>query len=163
MATRVDPWRDADGLTPVRFPAALDVHTTQGHAVLRYKDFRKIFAALYIMRRNGMLPPGIVAVRGAGNQFDEGRGRRANHTQGAHNLPRQLTVDGRTLDDWLRSGGADEVALLSVGGTEGVAVVLPEQWNKADSLWEAKGLAEAFRAASAAIVAWGARVGDSGL
>ena len=58
MAVRGDPWRDSRGLERVAFPATLAVHTPRGHAVLRYKDFRKIFAALYIMRRQGMLPLG---------------------------------------------------------------------------------------------------------
>jgi hypothetical protein len=155
MAERSDPWRNADGLQRVTFPAGLEVTTPRGHAVLRYKDFRKIFAALYVMRRQGMLPLGAVAVRGAHNQFDERRGRRFHRTQGAHNLPRQLTIGGRTIENWLRSGGADEFMLHSVVGAEGVAVVLPEAWNKADSLWEIKGLDGAFRAASEKIVTWG--------
>ncbi|MFT8246875.1 hypothetical protein [Roseomonas sp. BN140053] len=155
MAERVDPWRNADGLQRVAFPAGLEVGTPRGHAVLRYKDFRKVFAALYAMRRQGMLPLGAVAIRGAHNQFNEGRGTRADRTQGAHNLPRQLTIGGRTIEEWLRDGGADPVMILSIVGTEGVAVVLPEAWNKADSLWEMKGLDEAFRAAAAEIVAWG--------
>ena len=153
---RYDPWRNASGLTRVRFPASSGLNTPRGHAVMRYKDFRKIFAALYVMRRENIIPACAVAVRGAGNQFDEGRGTRPDRTQGAHNLPRQLLLGGHPLEYWLAASPVDETMALSVVGAEGVAIVLPEEWNKADSLWEMKGLSEAFRAAAEVIVMSGA-------
>ncbi|GGF28965.1 hypothetical protein GCM10011611_38810 [Aliidongia dinghuensis] len=151
---RVDPWRYAKDVHRVTFPGGLEVGTPRGHAVLRYKDFRKIFIALYIMRRQDILPRGVVALRGARNQFDEGHGTRAAQTQGAHNLPRQLIIGNRTIEDWLHGAKVDECFVLGVVGAEAVATVLPDFWNKADSLWEQKGLAEAFLAAAAAIVSW---------
>lgn len=152
MAHRVDPWRD--DLLRSRPASTLAVHQPLGHAVLRYAALRKLLCSVAAMRRQGILPAVPATLRGARNQFDEGRGTRAGGTQGAHKLPRQLLLGDRTIEDWLRAAGAEELIILNLLGAEATATVLLAAWNRADSLWEAKGLAEAFRAAAAAVVAW---------
>lgn len=152
MAQRKDPW--PDGVTRTRLPPGLLVEQPRGHAELRYDTLRKLLCGLFVMRREGMVPAGLVTLRGAGNQFEEGHGTRPADTQGAHKLPRQLLVGGQPIEHWLRAAGADEIALLSMLGAEATATVLPAAWNRADSLWEIKGLAEAFRAAAAEVMGW---------
>lgn len=163
MTHRSDPWpKDPKHPKPslferkfrIDFPADLPVSQASGHAALRCKDFRKVFCGLAIMRREKMLPLVPVTLRGAAHQFETGHGRRAENREGAHRLPRQLVLDGRPIADWLRAAGADEVALLSMLGAEAVTTVLPTVCNEADSLWETKGLSEAFRSAAAEIVGW---------
>lgn len=152
MAHRVDPWPQE--LVRSYSPPTLAVHQPLGHAVLRYAALRKLLCAVAAMRRDGILPQVPATLRGARNQFDEGRGTLADGTQGAHKLPRQLLLGDRTIEDWLRAGGAEELIILNLLGAEATATVLLAAWNRADSLWEGKGLAEAFRAAAAEIVGW---------
>ena len=92
MAHRKDPWPDE--VVRTQLPPHLLVHQPRGHAELRYGTLRKLLCGLAVMRRQGMLPQAPVTLRGARNQFDEGRGTNAAGTQGAHRLP-PCCVSGR--------------------------------------------------------------------
>ena len=155
--SRRDPWASAvrDGtLTLSITPKDSPFRTPEARASHRYELFRKIFCAIAVARRDKLVPLAVVTVKGAENQFDEGRGSLSDRTQGAHSLPRQVRIGGRSVEDWLRAAGVDPVFILNVTGAEGVNARLPEEWNKADSLWEMKGLAEAFRRAVETVVQW---------
>jgi hypothetical protein len=154
---RHDPWADAvrqGSLQLSRTGKDDPFRTPEARAAHRYELFRKMFCAIAVARRDGLIPAAVVTAAGARNQFNEGRGSRSDRTEGAHSLPRQVRIGGRSVEEYLRAGGVDEVFILNIIGAEGVNARLPEAWNKADSLWEMKGLAEAFRRAVETVVRW---------
>jgi len=125
--------------------------TPAGNALLRLSVILQSFALVAALRVKNIVPAGaLVTLTGADQQF--GSGSRGDKTQAAHKLPRRVLIDNQPLQFWGAKLGADEMFTLHALGLQGATTTLPDFYNKADSLWESKGLAEAYRAAIVQLV-----------
>ena len=147
---RTDGWKGS-GLTLSRGAAGGAYDTPAGNAMLRLSVILQSFALVAALRVKYIVPAGaLVTLTGADQQF--GSGSRDDKTQAAHKLPRRVLIDNQPLQFWAARLGADEMFTLHALGVQGATTTLPDYFNKADSLWEGKGLAEAYRAAIALLV-----------
>lgn len=149
MAQRRKP--RIEGLTTSDL-SGLPIETLAGHARERYDNLRTILTLLYPLRHLDWLPN--QPVTHAGTAWQKARGTRKDATEAAHTLPRRLLVGRRSLTEWL--AGRDDLLLAAIASLEGTVTTLPAAFNRADSAWEAAGLATAFTDASAQALAAGA-------
>jgi hypothetical protein len=147
---RTDGWKGS-GLTLSQGARGGAYETPAGNAMLRLSVILQSFALAAALRVKNIVPAGAaVTLTGADQQF--GSGSREDKTQAAHKLPRRVLIDGQPLQFWAAKLGADEMFTLHAVGVQGATTTLPDYFNKADSLWEGKGLAEAYRAAIVQLV-----------
>jgi hypothetical protein len=147
---RRDGWKDS-GITLSHGARGGAYETPAGNALLRLSVILQSFTLVAALRVKNIVPAGaVVTLTGADQQF--GSGSREEKTQAAHKLPRRVLIDGQPLQFWAGKLGADEMFTLHALGVQGATTTLPDYFNKADSLWEGRGLAEAYRAAIAQLV-----------
>jgi hypothetical protein len=119
--------------------------------MLRLSVILQSFALVAALRVKNIVPAGApVTLTGADQQF--GSGSREDKTQAAHKLPRRVLIGAQPLQFWAAKLGADGMFRLHALGVQGATTTLADHFNKADSLWEGKGLAEAYRAAIVQLV-----------
>jgi hypothetical protein len=153
-AGRVSPWgRDLErSVCNDAYLKTVDVH-----ASLRQETVWKVLEVVADLKQSGVIAPeDPVGIARA--SFHLGSGSLAERTDAAHKLPGQLTIgleQAKLADTGLAERfrldslvpAAEDVLKQSVRGWFGTTTVTDLYVNAVDSLWEKKGLGEAFRAA----------------
>jgi hypothetical protein len=131
--------------------------TVDVHASLRQETVWKVLEVVADLKQSGLVAPeDPVGIARA--SFHLGSGSLAERTDAAHKLPGQLTIgldQARLTDPGLAERfrldnlvpAAEDVLRQSVRGWFGTTTVTDLYVNAVDSLWEKKGLGEAFRSA----------------
>jgi hypothetical protein len=157
---RQDPWRGEPDLQRSQ-PDLAYLHTVEFHGQNRLETVAKVFELVSALKESGAIRPDDAILTG-GAQFQLGEGSLLDRTAAAHKLPGQIllglapeengsptpAIDPRPnvrLDD-LVPRREDELR-LAVRGWFATTTELPLHVNAVDSLWEGKGLREAFRGA----------------
>jgi len=145
MARIINPWNRQAALTQTAAPG---LQSVAAHALVRLENIQKVIMTVIALRLTGKLAAGTgVTVKGAGVQHD--RGSRAQGTQAAHHIPRQVRIGGKSLETIIEGivGERDHPLLLAVVGWQAATFLTDKAVNKADSLWELKGLARDYQRA----------------
>jgi hypothetical protein len=107
MGRRQPPgWRQVSASELAQF----EISNLKGHAAERYEAVRTLYAAMSALRAADALPPGVVTTKGA--EFQKARGSLSAGTQAAHVLPRQLLINGKSLDHWLSGSALPDLDFL---------------------------------------------------
>jgi hypothetical protein len=104
-----------------------------------------IVAKLIGIARPPIQPPYQFSCQAA--TYQAGTGSRADGTQAAHNLPADLTLNGRSIWAYVRDGhvaDANARLQLQIEYSAAATVTVPRLANHLDSQWEKNGLIEAW-------------------
>lgn len=135
--------------------------TVDYHAQMRLENMFKVFQLVADLKDRGLVSQNDpVRVPDGGASFQLGHGSVEDRTAAAHKLPAQISIGvdhsglagmpERRLDHLVPD--QDDVLKLAVRGWFGTTTETPLCVNAVDSLWEEKGLREAFRGAIEYIV-----------
>lgn len=151
MSKRKDPWKKIGRPTYEGvhlMPFDIEKRAVK-HEFNRQRAIITVQVDLYCMAAAGLIPKGqAVALSGAASQSLTGR--RSKRTAAAHCIPRQLLLGTQKVQELLSTSFPERG--LALDALFGEADILPVNFNKADSLAEAKGLSEAFRFSSQAVI-----------
>ena len=92
----------------------------------------------------GLILPKLLALKGmqkpklsyAGASYQAGKGSRAEGTQAAHNLPRDILINDRPMWTYAEQLDAPSRIKLQVNYSSAATVTVPKEANHIDSTWE---------------------------
>ena len=149
MAQRESPFGDYRGISQARITGNVAV-IANTHENNRQNEIKKVLLHLFLMAKFKLIPLGsTIGFRSAQVQYLTG----TSGDNAAHCLPCQILVGTQTPQAILDGLSSD--LFIEVAQAFGATDLIPQNFNKADSLAETKGLKEAFRRASEQVVSLG--------